>query len=130
MIIMHQKKDIWNHITRSLKSKLTISEYNTWFAHTTLEKIDNGVAVISVPNKFVATWLHDKYLIEIKKIFKRILAKEMEQGIFHKANVKVLIYAVLEMCNWVTQWYKEDGKLSAEEIAEFFSEAAEYVVRP
>jgi chromosomal replication initiator protein len=70
---MPQKKDIWNQITRSLKSKLTISEYNTWFAHTSLEKLDNDVAVISVPNKFVATWLRDKYLTEMKKIFKKIL---------------------------------------------------------
>lgn len=70
---MPQKKDVWNHITRNLKSKLTTSEYNTWFAHTSLEKLDNNVAIISVPNKFVATWLHDKYLTEMKKIFKKTL---------------------------------------------------------
>ncbi|MBC7078429.1 MAG: TetR/AcrR family transcriptional regulator, partial [Synergistales bacterium] len=52
------------------------------------------------------------------------------QGIFRKANVKLAAFAILGMCNWVTQWYKSDGECSVEEIAAFFADAAEYMLRP
>ncbi len=70
---MSKKKDIWNQITRSLQSRLPESEFNTWFPQTTLKEFNPELAVIGVPNKFVAHWLRDKYLIEIKKSFETVL---------------------------------------------------------
>jgi len=75
---MSQNKDIWNHITNNLESKLSQSEFRTWFPQTTLKKLDNDMAVVEVPNKFVANWLSDKYLTEIKKAFKKILNESPE----------------------------------------------------
>ena len=75
---MSHKKDIWNQITGSLESKLSQSEYRTWFPQTTLKKLNNDMAIVEVPNKFVANWLSDKYLTEIKKAFKKILKESPE----------------------------------------------------
>jgi len=75
---MYHKKDIWNQITGSLESKLSKLEYRTWFPQTTLKKLSNDIAIVEVPNKFVANWLSDRYLIEIKKEFKKILKESPE----------------------------------------------------
>jgi chromosomal replication initiator protein len=66
------KKDIWSQVTGHLQSKLPKSQFSTWFSRAKLDKLDSGVAVISVPNKFVANWLADNYLTEIKKSFKSV----------------------------------------------------------
>ncbi|MEJ2723994.1 MAG: chromosomal replication initiator protein DnaA, partial [Deltaproteobacteria bacterium] len=60
-----------NQIRKNLDSKLTKSEFETWFSQTTLKKFDPDLAIIEVPNKFVANWVTDKYLIEIKKSFRK-----------------------------------------------------------
>jgi len=75
---MSHKKEIWNNITNSLESKLSESEYRTWFLQTTLIELNNDMAIVEVPNKFVANWLSDKYLTEIKKAFKKILKESPE----------------------------------------------------
>ena len=71
--MMSKKKDIWNGIIRNLASKLPKSEFETWFSETTLEELNNELAIIGVPNKFVSNWLQDKYIIEITKSFKKVL---------------------------------------------------------
>jgi chromosomal replication initiator protein len=47
-------------------------EFKTWFSRTSLRRFDPEVVVLGVPNKFVANWLNDNYLIDIKKSFKKI----------------------------------------------------------
>jgi chromosomal replication initiator protein len=68
----------WNLITESLKAKISSSDIKTWFSQTTLTRLDNNLAVIEVPNKFVANWLRDNYLDEIKNSFKTILKETPE----------------------------------------------------
>ena len=70
---MSHEKDIWNHVTNSIASKLSQAEYETWFPHTNLKKLNQDKAIVEVPNKFVANWISDKYLPEIKRAFKEIL---------------------------------------------------------
>lgn len=52
---------------------MTKSEFDTWFSHTSLQKFDLDLAVIEVPNKFVANWLHENYLKDIQKAFQSVL---------------------------------------------------------
>jgi len=69
---MSHRKDIWADVSRSLESKMSKGEFKTWFSRTSLNRFDPEVVVLGVPNKFVATWLNDNYLIDIKKSFKKI----------------------------------------------------------
>jgi len=70
---MSKKKDIWKQVTKILASRLSKSEFKTWFYETSLVKYDAELAIIKVPNKFVANWLTDHYLLELKRSFKRYL---------------------------------------------------------
>ncbi len=69
---MSHRKDIWADVSKSLESKMSKGEFKTWFSRTSLKRFDPEVVVLGVPNKFVATWLNDNYLIDIKKSFKKI----------------------------------------------------------
>jgi chromosomal replication initiator protein len=69
---MSQKKDIWAEVSKTLESKMSKGEFKTWFSRTSLKRFDPEVVVLGVPNKFVATWLNDNYLMDIKKSFKKI----------------------------------------------------------
>jgi len=70
---MSKKKEIWDQITNNLKSNLKKSDFETWFAKTSLKKLEPHQAVIGVPNKFVAHWLQDRYLPDIENAFRSIL---------------------------------------------------------
>jgi chromosomal replication initiator protein len=69
---MSHRKDIWVDVSKNLESKMSKGEFKTWFSRTSLKRFDPEVVVLGVPNKFVATWLNDNYLIDIKKSFKKI----------------------------------------------------------
>jgi len=75
---MTVESSAWNLITDSLKSRIPSSDIRTWFSQTKLDSFDNNLAVIGVPNKFVANWLHDHYLEDIKKTFKTVFQKTPE----------------------------------------------------
>ena len=70
---MFKEKDIWKKITISLESAIPESETKAWFSHTNLKKLDTDLALIEVPNKFVANWLRDNYLPQIQDSFKSSL---------------------------------------------------------
>ena len=73
-----KKKDIWRRITQVLRSKLSKSDYQTWLSQAHLEDLQDDLAVIRVPNKFIANWLSEKYFLAIKGSFKTILSRETE----------------------------------------------------
>jgi chromosomal replication initiator protein len=75
---MATETGIWNLITESLKTRISSSDIKTWFSQTNLNHLDNNLAVIKVPNKFVANWLRDNYLNEIKNSFKTVLKETPE----------------------------------------------------
>jgi chromosomal replication initiator protein len=73
-----KKKDIWRRITKDLRSKLSKSDYQTWLSQAHLEDLQDDLAVIGVPNKFIANWLSEKYHLVVKESFKTILRKDIE----------------------------------------------------
>jgi chromosomal replication initiator protein len=75
---MAKETGTWNLITESLRSSIPSSDIKTWFSQTNLKGLDNNLAVIEVPNKFVANWLRDNYLDEIKTSFKAVLKETPE----------------------------------------------------
>ena len=63
------KKNIWNQVTAHLESSISKSEIKTWFSSTSLIELDKDLSLIEVPNKFIATWLSDNYMDQIRKSF-------------------------------------------------------------
>ena len=73
---MSHKKKIWNNILKNLESTISQPEIDTWFSKTECIKLDDSIAIIDVPNKFIATWLRDNYLEDIYSSFDKIINKK------------------------------------------------------
>lgn len=72
---MSTETGTWHSITDDLKSRIPPSDIELWFSRADLESLDNDIAVIRVPNKFVANWLRENYLYDIKNSFKTVIKK-------------------------------------------------------
>ena len=68
---MSSKKKIWNNILLNLENDITKSDVDTWFSKTELSKFDDTIAIIEVPNKFVATWIRDNFNLSIHKFSRK-----------------------------------------------------------
>jgi AcrR family transcriptional regulator len=76
---------------------------------------------------FFSEWRHlsDSYLKDFLTMrnnyenkFIQILIDGYKEGVFKKMDAKFTVLALLSSINWMPSWYKPEGKLSPEEIAE------------
>lgn len=74
--------DVWKIVTENLRLVLDRVEYESWFADTYLEKIQNGVATLSCPNEFKRGTILKDY----NKFLQSCLTKATGQ------NLKIEIY--------------------------------------
>ncbi|MBW1733131.1 MAG: chromosomal replication initiator protein DnaA [Deltaproteobacteria bacterium] len=68
---MSEKNNIWDRIKGSFRADMPESEFDTWLSRVSLKKLDRDIAVIEVPNKFVARWLNDNYRDRIQTAFRK-----------------------------------------------------------
>jgi chromosomal replication initiator protein len=54
-----------------MKNHISQPDVKIWFSGTRLRRLDPELAVIEVPNKFVADWLGERYLPQIQDSFKK-----------------------------------------------------------
>lgn len=52
---------------------------------------------------------------------REIIQNGIDEGLFNETDKKFAALTVLSSVNWIVEWYKEDGNLNAEEIAEKLS---------
>lgn len=52
---------LWNTCLSVIESQLTKATFATWFKNTGINKEEEGIIYISVPNEFVREWLMTKY---------------------------------------------------------------------
>ncbi|HEY3993788.1 MAG TPA: TetR/AcrR family transcriptional regulator [Ktedonobacteraceae bacterium] len=53
--------------------------------------------------------------------FELIITEGQEAGIFlPDADAKIVVFGLLGMCNWLSQWYKAGGQYTPQQIAEMF----------
>lgn len=52
---------VWQEALQYIHSKVPKQVYDTWFLPVHLDKIENSIAHIGVPNKFFGEWLHTHY---------------------------------------------------------------------
>jgi len=55
---------------------------------------------------------------ETDSTLQKILAEGNADGTFSVSDVKVASYALLGLCVWTYHWYRKEGRLTPEEIAE------------
>ena len=95
-----------------------------------MERIENekyiAECVVMLHEK--ADWLPSSLELKIKRKFKHYTSlwdKLIGEAISHKmiqtgTDPKILMWAILGMCNWVYKWYSRSGRLSASEIGDIF----------
>lgn len=52
---------------------------------------------------------------------REIIQNGIDEGLFNETDKKFAALTVLSSVNWIVEWYKEDGNLNAEQIAEKLS---------
>lgn len=58
---------------------------------------------------------------EYERYFEQIIQEGQDVGIFsNDLDPKIAAFGLLGMCNWLSQWYRPDGRYSAQQIAEMF----------
>ncbi|MBU6325847.1 MAG: TetR/AcrR family transcriptional regulator, partial [Bacteroidetes bacterium] len=55
---------------------------------------------------------------EYEGAFRAIIRNGEEEGVFHEVDHKFAALTILSSLNWVVEWYRPDGGMSADEIAE------------
>ncbi|MBS1238120.1 MAG: DnaA, partial [Deltaproteobacteria bacterium] len=130
---MSNRKDIWAEVSRNLEFKMSKGEFKTWFSRVSLRRYDPEVAVLRVPNKFVANWLNDNYLIDIKKSFKKIAKtspsihfsynhgateKELREAEKSETYLRRRLNASMTFDNFITGECNRFAWSSAQEVAE------------
>ena len=54
--------DVWDRICRRLRAELGEEVFTSWFGRLELAGITNGVAQLSVPTKFLKSWIQSHYV--------------------------------------------------------------------
>ncbi|MQA81835.1 MAG: TetR family transcriptional regulator [Streptosporangiales bacterium] len=65
-----------------------------------------------------------EYIVELRRRYEQELAEVVEEGIergdFGPVDVRGAVLVILSALNWAYTWYRPDGRLSPEEIADLF----------
>ena len=62
--MIHTMDDInllWQACLEDIETQVTKANFSTWFKNTHIQKIEDGVVFIGVPNEFVKEWMLTKY---------------------------------------------------------------------
>ncbi len=53
--------EVWSRFCARLHAEVGEAIYSSWFARLELDRIENGCAFLSVPTKFLKSWIHAHY---------------------------------------------------------------------
>jgi chromosomal replication initiator protein len=62
-------QDAWTRICRRLRSELGEDVFSSWFGRLELDGISDGIAYLSVPTKFLKSWIESHYADKIWPLF-------------------------------------------------------------
>jgi TetR/AcrR family transcriptional regulator, cholesterol catabolism regulator len=97
--------------------------------------VEAHVLAVSTNLDALTVYLHEwrslagEALVEVRRQRERYLAlvtgvvrRGISCGEFGSTDARVATFAVLGMCNWLCQWYRPEGRLSAAEIGRAFGD--------
>jgi chromosomal replication initiator protein len=67
--------EVWTRVCARLRAELGEAIYSSWFKRLELDRIENGAAFLSVPTKFLRSWIQAHYFERLQSA----LAEEMPQ---------------------------------------------------
>ncbi len=67
-----KKDSLWKTALEQLQIKISPAAYQTWFAKTSLESVNNNIATIGCPSTYIKKRLEKKYKPQIKEVLKSL----------------------------------------------------------
>jgi chromosomal replication initiator protein len=61
--------DAWRRVTERLRSEFGEDVYTSWFARIVLDRIEESVAHLTVPTRFLKSWIQSHYVERITSLF-------------------------------------------------------------
>jgi chromosomal replication initiator protein len=89
----NQIKEQWQRIAQRLKAELGDDLYNSWFGRMDAEACQQGQLTVSVPTRFLRSWIENHYLTKLHKI------AEGEFGPLESVQVRVRIQGEVSRAN-------------------------------
>ena len=68
MTLLTDVKTRWDRVAQRLRAELGEDLYTSWFARMEAEDIDSGRLTVSVPTRFLKSWIETHYLSKLQKI--------------------------------------------------------------
>jgi AcrR family transcriptional regulator len=137
---IRSKEDLLFALHQRLADELL---YNTYAALESAQSPTERLrAVLRVAMRLIAehkqevtVFLHERQLLSsdrwrevvakrdaYQRIIEEILSEGIEEGVFRPVPVKVATLGLLGMTNWGYQWFRSNGPLSADAIADVFTD--------
>ncbi len=57
---------------------------------------------------------------EFEAVYRGLVSELIDEGTFRDVDVPMTVRAISGMCNWLSSWYRADGAMTADEIADMF----------
>ena len=73
---------IWHSALGELELSLSKANFTTWFKNTAISSLENGRAIIAVPNTFTKAWLEKKYHDQIVKALKHVTTNAIREATY------------------------------------------------
>ncbi|MQY31846.1 TetR/AcrR family transcriptional regulator [Nocardia aurantia] len=87
----------------------------------------HDLAVLHSEFRFLGVAMREKYVAKralVEQALEDLLKRGMAEGLFVKGDSHFTTRLLLDMVGGIVGWYREDGPLSAQEIAERYTQAA------
>ena len=83
MTVLTDVKTRWDRVAQRLRAELGEDLYTSWFARMELEEFEHGRLIVSVPTRFLKSWIETHYISKLQKI------GEAELGPLDSVHVRV-----------------------------------------
>ncbi|MFH0955919.1 MAG: DnaA/Hda family protein, partial [Candidatus Falkowbacteria bacterium] len=75
-------EQLWQAVLGEIELSLSKANFTTWFKNTFISSLENGRAIICVPNTFTKAWLEKKYHKEIANALKDLNSAEIKEILY------------------------------------------------
>jgi AcrR family transcriptional regulator len=87
---------------------------------------DDQLHALSQDRQAVVLKIRDGY----ERLVEEVIADGISEHGWAVADVKIVAFALLTMCTAVGTWFREDGRLSADQIADIYTDLAMAMLQP
>ena len=62
--------EVWNRVKRRLRAELGEDVFTSWFARLELDAVDDGCAHLTVPTRFLKSWIEAHYADRVRSVYR------------------------------------------------------------